>query len=59
MTKRFSIKDIFSFCQKDNLKKTSFRHLLDIFLLCRKDDLKKIFFSHLSVFCAIWDSTKL
>jgi len=40
--------------KKNNLKKTSFRHLLDIFLLHQKDDLKKITFNHLLIFCAVW-----
>jgi len=52
-TKRHLI-DIFSFCQKDNLKKISFCYLLDIFLLCRKDNLKKTTFSYFLVFCAVW-----
>jgi len=46
--------DIFSFCQKDNLKKISFCYLLNIFSLCRKDNLKKITFNYLLVFCAVW-----
>jgi len=61
MTKRYlflsvfstKLKDIFSFCRRDNLKKISFYHLLDIVSLCRKDNLKKTTFNYLLVFCAV------